>query len=160
MLSRRAKSALHALLALAANPGRSLRTQELQALEGGSRAYLEATLSALVRAELVESLRGRTGGFRLARAPETVSFAEVIRLFDGPLALAPCASRTVYRRCDDCRDEALCGVRGALIAAREQAAAVLEGMTLAQALVDAGPGAYSAGAISPEAVRLRADIVG
>lgn len=131
VLSRRTKLAIHALLALAGRPDRPLRTAEILELTGGSRPYLEAVLSTLAREGLVTSIRGRSGGFRLGRAPGEISYADVIRLFDGPLALAPCASRTDYRRCEDCLDEAVCGIRPALIAAREQVAAVLEGVTLA-----------------------------
>ena len=40
------------------------------------------------------------------------SFAEIIRLVDGPLALTPCVSRTAFRRCEDCRDVATCALRG------------------------------------------------
>jgi Rrf2 family protein len=136
LLSRRAKYALHSLLALAAEPERSWRTAELQALCGGSRAYLEAVLSALAREGLVLSFRGRSGGFRLGRPAEAIAFADVIRLFDGPLALAPCASLTRYGRCDDCPNEEGCGVRPALVAARNAAAHVLERTTLASALAD------------------------
>jgi Rrf2 family protein len=133
VLSRRTKLAIHSLLALTAANGRSLNTAEILSGCGGSRGYLEAVLSALVRGGLVASVRGRAGGFRLGRAPEEITFADVIRLFDGPLALAPCASRTDYRRCEDCVDETVCGIRPALIAAREQVAVVLEATTLARA---------------------------
>lgn len=145
MLSRRTKYAIHSLLALAAEPGRPLTTRELQETCGGSRPYLEAVLSTLAREGLVMSIRGRAGGFRLARPAEDISFAEIIRLFDGPLALAPCASRTDYRRCKDCVDEAACGIRGALIEARDRVAAVLESTTLASAGAAVALGAYSAG---------------
>ncbi len=145
MLSRRTKYAIHSLLVLAAEPGRAIRTAELQDRCGGSRAYLEAALSTLAREGLILSIRGRAGGFRLARTAEDISFADVIRLFDGPLALAPCVSRTDYRRCDDCVDEATCGIRGALGEARDQVAAVLEQTTLAQALAGVERSAYSAG---------------
>lgn len=145
MLSRRTKYAIHSLLVLAAEPGRAIRTAELQDRCGGSRAYLEAVLSTLAREGLILSIRGRAGGFRLAHAADEISFADVIRLFDGPLALAPCVSRTDYRRCDDCVDEATCGIRGALGEARDQVAEVLERTTLAQALRETGGAAYSAG---------------
>lgn len=145
MLSRRTKYAIHSLLALAVEPERALGTQALQERCGGSRPYLEAVLSTLAREGLVTSIRGRSGGFRLARRPEQISFAEVIRLFEGPLALAPCASQTDYRRCDDCLDEASCGIRHALIEARDRVAAVLEHTTLANA--------YSAGTVLPSLAR-------
>jgi len=54
-----------------------------------------------------------------------------VRAIDGPLALAPCASRTAYRRCEDCVDVETCAIRKALIAVRDATAAILEARTLA-----------------------------
>lgn len=119
-------------------------TAELQTLCGGSRPYLEAVLSTLAREGLVTSIRGRAGGFRLGRAADSISFADVIRVFDGPLALAPCASQTRPGPCKDCIDPVACAVRPALQEARDQVAAVLERTTLAIAVRDG----YSAGMVS------------
>jgi Rrf2 family protein len=58
--------------------------------------FLAQILSALKRARLVRSTKGQHGGFRLARAPETISLADVIRLFDGPLAPTHSASEYFY----------------------------------------------------------------
>ena len=145
MLSRRTKYAIHSLLALAEHPDRPLGTAELQTRCGGSRPYLEAVLSTLAREGLVISIRGRAGGFRLGRPAETISFADVIRVFDGPLALAPCASQTRPGPCTDCIDPIACAIRPALTEARDQVAAVLERTTLAVAVAN---GAYSAGMLS------------
>lgn len=134
MLSRRTKYAIHSLLTLAAEPDRAVGTAELQDRCGGSRTYLEAVLSTLAREGLVLSIRGRAGGFRLGRAAEDISFADVIRVFDGPLALAPCASQTRPGPCKDCIDPVACAIRPALVEARDQVAAVLERTTLAAAL--------------------------
>lgn len=143
MLSRRTKYAIHSLLALAEQPDRPIGTAALQARCGGSRPYLEAVLSAMAREGLVISTRGRAGGFRLARPADRISFAEVIRIFDGPLALSPCASQTQPGPCDDCVDPAACAIRPALVEARDRLAEVLEKTTLASALKGAS---YSAGA--------------
>ena len=80
------------------------------------------------------STRGRTGGFRLARPADQISFADVIRIFDGQLALTPCASQTRPGPCVDCVDPVACSIRPALIEARDQVAAVLERTTLAIAI--------------------------
>jgi DNA-binding IscR family transcriptional regulator len=72
----------------------------------------------------------------LGRKPDEISFAEVIRIIDGPLALAPCASRKAYRKCDDCEDVRTCSIRKALIVARDATAQVLEGISLADAITD------------------------
>jgi Rrf2 family protein len=84
----------------------------------------------LKAAGLVESLRGRTGGYRLARAKHTIRFGEVIRLLDGPLAMVPCVSRTAYRRCEDCVDETRCAIRRAMGEVRDEAARILDAFTL------------------------------
>ena len=74
--------------------------------------------------------------YALGRAPEDITFAEVLRVIDGPLALSPCASVTAYRKCDDCEDEVTCAIRKVLLAVRAATADILEHRTLAQALVD------------------------
>jgi Rrf2 family protein len=83
---------------------------------------------------VVDSARGKLGGYRLSRPPDLITFGEIIRLIDGPLALLPCASRNFYRRCEDCQDEATCVLRRVLIDARNEVAAVLDRTTLAAAL--------------------------
>ena len=82
----------------------------------------------------MHSQRGKFGGYTLGRKPEGISFAEVIRVIDGPLALSPCASRTAYRKCDDCEDEVTCAIRKVLLDVRDSTAAILEHRTLAQAI--------------------------
>jgi DNA-binding IscR family transcriptional regulator len=57
----------------------------------------------------------------------------VIRVIDGPLALAPCVSRTAFRKCHDCPSLETCVLRPALLRAREATAHELEGYSLADA---------------------------
>ena len=71
------------------------------------------------------------GGYTLAKNPENVTLASVIRVIDGPIAPVPCLSRTAYRRCDGCKDEATCGVRLVLPEAYGASVQVLESTTLA-----------------------------
>ncbi|HEY1961056.1 MAG TPA: Rrf2 family transcriptional regulator, partial [Rhizomicrobium sp.] len=97
------------------------------------RKFLEQILLDLKRRGIVRSLRGRQGGYMLGREPADISFADVIRQTDGPLALSPCVSATAYHRCADCVDEATCAIRKVLMAARDATAAVLETSTLASA---------------------------
>jgi hypothetical protein len=70
------------------------------------KKFLEQILLELKRAGIVMSRRGRLGGYVLLRAPEQVTFGEVLRLIDGPIAPLPCLSKIAYRRCVDCADEA------------------------------------------------------
>lgn len=139
MLSQKARYALRAMLHLA-QKSRSEPTMigEIAELENVPKKFLELILLDLKKRGLVHSVRGRHGGYVLGRAPEEISFAEIIRIIDGPLALAPCASRTAYRRCDDCLDEVTCAIRRALIEVRDATAEVLEHTTLASAKAPAG----------------------
>ena len=135
MLSQKARYALRALVELARADGAQLTSGELSVRADAPRKFLEAILLELSRNHLVISRRGKLGGYILARAPDQISFAEVIRVVDGPLALAPCVSpRLGFRKCDDCpEDPRRCALRGALRRARDATAEVLEAYTLAEA---------------------------
>lgn len=100
------------------------------------RKFLEQILLEMKRRGIVHSTRGKFGGYTLGRKPEDIDFAEVIRVIDGPLALSPCASRTAYRKCDDCEDETTCAIRKVLLNVRDATAEILEHHTLAHALAD------------------------
>ena len=131
MLSQRARYAIRAMLNVAprAEPVSAAR---IAAEEAIPRKFLEAILADLKKAGLVESTRGALGGYRLARPADAISFADVLRVIDGPLALAPCASRTAYRQCEDCRDVETCETRMTLLAVRDATAAILEGRHFGQ----------------------------
>lgn len=139
MLTVKAKYALRAMLDLAQQAAgddgarRPVFIADIATRQDIPRRFLENILVELKRSGLVVSTRGKHGGYALARAPEEITFAEVIRISDGPLALAPCASRTAYKRCDDCADEATCALRHILIEVRDSTAAILERTTLATA---------------------------
>jgi Rrf2 family protein len=135
VLSQRGRYALKAMINLARGDAGSRQVSAIAAEENIPRKFLEAIMSELRRAGLVESARGKLGGYRLARPADLITFGEVIRLTDGPLALAPCVSRNFYRRCDDCTDEATCILRRVLARVRNEASEILDRTTLADALV-------------------------
>lgn len=134
MLSQRGRYALKALLHLGRGAGEPRGVSAIAADEQIPRKYLEAIMSDLRRAELVESTRGWAGGYRLARPADLITFGEIIRLTDGPLALLPCASRNFYKRCEDCADEAACALRRVMASVRNQVAEILDRTTLADAI--------------------------
>jgi len=137
MLSQKARYALRAMIELARESGQ-VTAGELAVRADAPRKFLEAILLILARQGLVTSRRGKFGGYLLGREPTQISFAEIIRLVDGPLALTPCVSRTAFRRCEDCRDLATCALREALLRARDATAAVLEGYSLSDAITGSG----------------------
>ena len=138
MLSSKARYALRALVELAREPASQITAGELAVRADAPRKFLEAILLELARRRIVVSRRGKFGGYVLSRPPAEISFAEVIRVLDGPLALAPCVSRLSFRKCDDCPDLATCSIREALLRARDATAEVLEGYTLAAAAAGKG----------------------
>jgi len=139
MLSHKARYALRALVELAragadrAHTEAQLTSGELAARADAPRKFLEAILLQLSRKGLIVSRRGKFGGYVLARPSADITFAEVIRVIDGPLALAPCVSRMAFRKCDDCPDLETCALREALMRARDATSDVLEGYTLKDA---------------------------
>jgi Rrf2 family protein len=138
MLSSRAKYALRASVYLAERgkeEGWTL-TSDIAESEDIPRKFLEAILVELRDHGLVESRRGRHGGHRLARAPERIAAGDVIRIADGPLALAPCASKSQFGQCADCLDIELCALRPMLRKTRDAVAGVLDGYSLAQLVRD------------------------
>lgn len=135
MLSRRAKYTIRALQELAGlAPGDTLQAGELAARIKAPVHFLEVILIDMRREGLLFSRRGRHGGYCLAKPAELISIADVIRLVDGPLGLASCASRTAYARCEDCPTPDDCGLRAILLEARDAVARVLEHYTLAHPL--------------------------
>ena len=143
MLSQKARYALRALVELARAQGDQVTSGELASRADAPRKFLEAILLELARNKVVVSRRGKFGGYTLARDAGEISFAEVIRIIDGPLALAPCVSRLSFRKCDDCPDLATCSLREALLRARDATSDVLEGYSLADAATGEGAEVFS-----------------
>ena len=136
MLSQRGRYALKAMIDLARCGAPARQVSAIAAEENIPRKFLEGIMSELRNAGLVTSARGKMGGYRLARSPDLITFGEIIRLTDGPLALIPCASRNFYRRCDDCRDETACALRRIMVLVRNEVSDILDQTTLADALAD------------------------
>ncbi len=145
MLTSKAKYALRAMIDLAGQPGdqprRPVFIADVARRQDIPRRFLENILLELRKHGMVVSHRGKAGGYALAKEPELITFADIIRAIDGPLALTPCTSATAYRRCEDCLGEDACALRQTLTLVRDASAAILENATLAQAAWGAGPGA-------------------
>lgn len=149
MISQKTRYALRALLYLVEKghgaPVQMARIAETQQVP---RKYLELIMLDLKKAGIVMSTRGPSGGYRLAKPAESISFGEIIRIMDGPIALVPCASVHFYSNCGDCHDEATCAIRKVLAMVRESSAGILEGTSLADAAAweigDSPPGRATA----------------
>jgi Rrf2 family protein len=138
MLSQKCKYALQALLVLARekSPETLLLVSDIAERENLPKKFLEAILLELNRNGLVRSRRGRGGGYALAKPADLITFGQVVRIMDGPLAPLSCVSVNYYRRCDDCKDEQACEIRKVMRRVRDAIAHELDGTSLAAALVN------------------------
>jgi Rrf2 family protein len=132
VLSRKAKYGLKALLTLAEEAGRGpVLIADLADREAIPKKFLEAILLELKRRGLVQSQKGKGGGYFLRRPPTDITFGDVIRALDGPLAAVSCVSQTAYMQCAECIDERACGVRLAMKQVRDATADILDHTSLA-----------------------------
>jgi Rrf2 family protein len=138
MLTQRSRYALRAMLFLAEQPAAGAPTpmNRIAAEANVPRKFLELILADLREAGFLASTRGKMGGYRLARGAHLISLGEIIRVIEGPLALVPCVSRTAYRACGDCKDEAACAIRQAMARVRDETARILDGTSLAAAAAE------------------------
>lgn len=135
MISQKARYALRALVALTrAGEGESLMISEIASDQDIPKKFLEQILLELKRNGIVMSKRGKSGGYLLLKAPGQISFGEVLRIIDGPIAPLPCLSKIAYRRCIDCKSEADCEIRHVFSKVTDATRAVLDRTTLADAV--------------------------
>lgn len=131
MLTMKGKYGLKAMVHLAGVPdGQLTLSEEIAKAHTISKKFLDTILGDLRNAGFIYARKGRGGGYALARAPSEIRVGHILRVLDGPLAPIPCASRTAYRRCDDCRSEDACQVRIVMVEVRNAISRVLDEKTL------------------------------
>ncbi len=135
MLSKKAKYGLRALLFLAKEHGQGpVLISEISQTEGIPKKFLELILLDLKNQGVLQSKKGKGGGYFLSKAPQAVTLGHVIRALDGPLAPLPCVSQTAYMKCEECKDEMTCGIRIVMKEVRDATAKILDGTTLGEVL--------------------------
>ena len=98
------------------------------------RKFLELILLELKNHGLLQSKKGKGGGYFLAKPPTAITAGQIVRIVDGPIAPLPCVSKTAYMRCDECPDERTCPIRLVMKDVREATAKILDTATLADML--------------------------
>src|SRR3989442_8925518 len=132
-LSVRGEYALRALLVLGRDyleDDSVVRIQAISEQQNIPKRFLEQILNDLKSAGLVESKRGVAGGYRLARRPEEISIAAVIRHIEGALAPVSCVSERFYEKCS-CPDESRCPIRSVMKEIRDAVVEIAERVTIA-----------------------------
>lgn len=130
-LSLRGEYALRSLLVLGQKYGTpQVRIQTISDEQNIPKRFLEQILNDLKSAGLVQSKRGVSGGYRLARPPDEISIAAVVRHIEGALAPVSCVSERFYEKCS-CPDEARCAIRSVMKEIREAVVQIAERVTIA-----------------------------
>src|SRR5579883_704862 len=131
-LSLRGEYALRALLVLGLNYNDSVvRIQAISEQQNIPKRFLEQILGDLKSAGIVQSRRGVAGGYRLARRPEEITLAAVVRHIEGALAPVGCVSEKFYEKCS-CPDETRCAIRSVMKEIREAIVKIAERVTVAE----------------------------
>src|SRR5882762_11476755 len=130
-LSLRGEYALRALLVLGLNYKEPVvRIQTISQHQNIPKRFLEQILNDLKSAGIVQSRRGKSGGYRLARRPDEITLAAVIRHIEGALAPVSCVSERFYEKCS-CPDESRCAIRSVMKEVREAVVKIIERVTIA-----------------------------
>jgi Rrf2 family protein len=132
MITQKARYALRALAALAqGEPGEPMMISEIAEQQVIPKKSLEQILLDLKHQGIVASRRGKSGGYLLLKPAHEITYGEVLRIIDGPIAPLPCLSITAYRKCDDCDGEQTCEIRHVFAKVADATRKVLFSTTIA-----------------------------
>jgi len=102
-ISTRGRYATRMVVLLAARePGASMTKNEIADAEGISAGYVQQLMMALRLGNIVDSHRGREGGFSLSRPAEEITVADVLKALEGDVMPAPCHGVGHCVRAEDC----------------------------------------------------------
>ena len=131
MLSKKTQYAFQALMYLSEKSSDGpILIAEISKKKKIPLKFLENILLELRTAGILESKKGKGGGYFFAKDPNLVNLATVMRLIDGPISLLPCVSLNFYEKCWNC-DEKHCGLHDVLVQVRDANLRLLEKKTIA-----------------------------
>ena len=131
MLSQKTRYAIRAMQHLADRYGEGpVRLAEIAEAQKIPANFLTTILSELGRFGIVDSLRGKDGGYWLALSPVDITYGDLIRVMRGSLALVPCASRFAHEKCKNCLEEGDCRTRSLMLQVRDRTAELLDSIRL------------------------------
>ncbi len=132
MLSKKTRYAIKALVVLGKNFGEApMQISKIASEEHIPKKFLEQILLDLRNAGLLYSKKGAGGGYGLVKDPAEIFVVQVLRLTGGPVALLPCVSLNFYQKCDECSNEATCGVRDVFLEVRNETLKILSETSIA-----------------------------
>ncbi|AYD48165.1 RrF2 family transcriptional regulator [Arachidicoccus soli] len=130
MLSKKTQYAFKALMYLSQQKDNGpILIAEISRKKKIPLKFLENILLEMKKEGILESKKGKGGGYFLAREASDIVLADVMRLIEGPISLLPCVSLHFYKKCDNCNEKE-CGLRDTLIEVRDANLAILEHKTV------------------------------
>ena len=143
MLTKKAQYALYALRYLAFKKDKGpVLIKEIVEAEFLRQKFIEAILVDLKNAGFVNSKKGKNGGYYLIKEPKDINFADIIRIFDGAIALLPCATYKYYEKCTKCNNDDDCGLRNVVKEIRDKTVAIMKELTLQDVIDRDSTGRY------------------
>lgn len=131
MLSKKSKYAINALVYLAKqNDKRPTLIAEIAEKQNIPQKFLEAILLDLKKNGILASKRGKGGGYYMLKSAAEINLADIMRLFDGPIAFIPCVTHNYYEACEECNNEEICGIRDVFFEVRNKSVEILKRATL------------------------------
>jgi Rrf2 family protein len=131
MLSQKTRYAIRAMQHLADHYGEGpVQLAEIARAQNIPANFLTTILSELGRFGIVDSQRGKDGGYWLALPPIDITYGDLIRVMRGSLALVPCASRFAHEKCANCVEEGECRTRSLMLQVRDRTADLLDSVRL------------------------------
>lgn len=131
MISKKTQYAFQALMYLAQKQSdEPVLIAEISKKKKIPLKFLENILLEMKKADILDSKKGKGGGYYFKKSPKNIPLAEVMRLLDGPIALLPCVSLNFYERCKNC-DEKSCGLHDVMVNVRDATLRILEKKTVA-----------------------------
>lgn len=132
MLTKKAKYAFKALIALARNENNQpMLISDIASKEQLPRKFLEAILLELKRSGHLGSKKGAGGGYYLIKPASEIKMSAIVRIIDGPIAQLPCVSLNFYERCEECTSEHYCGIRDVMKEVRDATLKILTETSIA-----------------------------
>jgi Rrf2 family protein len=131
-ISIKSKHALKSMIYIAANDNHACLKSEIVIQHKIPKDYLSKVLSKLVKSGLIKSQSGRSGGYKLTKPPDKISFLDIIEAMDGPFRVIRCTDGT----CSKGRKSKLkvCGMQLFWKSLHDKLKAALSGMTLDKAI--------------------------
>lgn len=132
MISKKTIYAFKALIQLAGTPsGQPVLIADLARDQRIPKKFLEFILLSLRKGGILQSRIGKGGGYSLALPPNRIAISTIVRILEGDIAPVQCLSTTNYAHCEECQDEATCGIKLTMADVNTALTSIMDNLTLA-----------------------------